>query len=162
MTSTWADIPQSFIVGDQWTEDHANQVAANLDFLRNPPADVYAAATNASNITTTSTTFVDLTGYTASITTQGGSIRVDFRARANSTNARFDILLDNVSISGDNDGLGAVSPASTFGNNNFFAILTAGAGLHTVKVQWRVTTGTGTMYPAGLGQLYITEIGAVS
>lgn len=163
MTSTWTDIVSpAAAIGDQFTAERANQVYANLDFLRNPPADIYTPSTAASNITTTSTTFVDLTGFTTSITTQGGAIRIDFRVRANSTNARFDILVDGLSITGDNDALGAVTPASTFGNNCFFAIVAASAGAHTVKVQWRVTTGTGTVYPAGLGQLYVTEIGAVS
>lgn len=162
MTSTYVDIPQTFAVGDQWTEDYANQVAANIDFLRNYPADIYTPSVAASNITTTSTSMVDLTGFTTSITTQGGAIEIIFRVRANSTNARFDLLVDNVSITGDSDGLGAVTPASTFGNNCFVAIVAATAGAHTVKVQWRVTTGTGTVYPAGLGQLYVREIGAVS
>jgi hypothetical protein len=163
MTSTWTDIVSpAAAIGDQFTAERANQVYANLDFLRNPPSDIYTPATNAANITTTSTSFVDLTGFTTSITTQGGAIRVDFRVRANSTSARFDILLDNVSLSGDNDGFGAVTPASTFGNNSFFAIVAASAGAHTIKIQWRVTAGTGTVYPAGLCQLYVTEIGAVS
>lgn len=163
MTSTWTDIVSpAAAVNDQFTAARANEIYQNLDFLRNPPADIYAPATNASNITTTSTSLVDLTGFTTSITTQGGAILVLFRVRANSTNARFDILLDNISVTGDNDGLGAVTPASTFGNNCYFVILAATAGAHTVKVQWRVTTGTGTVYPAGLGQLYVVEIGAVS
>lgn len=163
MTSTWFDLVSPVAaVGDQFTEDTVNYIFGDLDFLRNPPADIYTPSTAASNITTTSTTFVDLTGFTTSITTQGGAIRIDFRVRSNSTNARFDLLLDNVSITGDNDALGAVTPASTFGNNSFFAIVAASAGPHTIKVQWRVTTGTGTVYPAGLCQLFVTEIGAVS
>ncbi len=161
MTATWTAITQGAI-GDQFTADIFNDIADDLSFLRDPPSDIYAPSTAASNITTTSTVFIDLTLFTTSITTQGGAIRIDFRVRANSTNARFDLLLDNVSITGDNDGLGAVTPASTFGNNNFFAIVAATAGVHAVKVQWRVTTGTGTVYPAGLCQLYVTEIGAVS
>jgi hypothetical protein len=162
MTATWTDIPATGAINDQFTADTFNQMAANFDFLRNPPHGYYALSTGASNITTTSTSMVDLTGFTANITTQGNPILIMFRVRANSTSARFDILVDNVSITADSDGLGAVTPASTFGNNCFFAVVDVAAGAHTVKVQWRVTTGTGTVYAAGLGQLYVAEIGDLS
>lgn len=160
MTSPWVDLidaPAS--PGDQLTADEIlNQIYYNLDFLRDPPHGLYSLSTGASNITTTSTTFVDLTGFTQTITTQGGLVKVTFRVRANSTNARFDLLQDGVSVTADNDGLGAVAPASTFGNNCFVVFLAPTAGPHTFKIQWRVTTGTGTVYAAGLGQLHVEEI----
>lgn len=162
MTSTWTDIPATGAINDQYTADMFNQMAANLDFLRNPPHGFYALSTGAANITTTSTSMTDLTGFTVNITTQGKPIEIMFRCRANSTNARFDIVVDGVSISGDGEGLGAVTPASTFGNNCFVALVAVAAGAHTVKIQWRVTTGTGTVYAAGLNQLYVHEIGDLS
>ncbi len=160
MTSTWVDlIDTPAAAGDQLTADEIlNVIYGDLDFLRNPPRDTYSLSTGGSNITTTSTTFTDLTGFTRTITTQGGLVRVMFRVRANSTAARFDLLLDGVSVTADNDGLGAVAPVSTFGNNCFIVILAPTAGSHTFKIQWRVTTGTGTVYAAGLGQLHVEEI----
>lgn len=161
MTSTWTDIPDGAI-GDQFTADVFTDIVDDLDFLRNPPSDLYAPSTADANITTTSTTFVLLTGFSLSITSQGGKLLVLFRVRANSTAARFDIRLDSVSITGDNDGLGAVTPASTFGLNTGFVILAASAGAHTLDLYWRVTTGTGTVYPAGLCQFAVWEIGNIA
>jgi hypothetical protein len=162
MTSTWVDIPQTFAINDQFTEDTANQIAANLDFLRNPPADLYAPSTAASNITTTSTSLVAISGYSLSVTTQGGKLKVEWCVRANSTNMRFDVVVDGISVTADSDGKGAVTPASTFGLNTGWVVVDVAAGLHTVVLQWRVTTGTGTLYPAGLSQFLAYEIGNVA
>ncbi len=156
MTSTWTDVADG-VIGDQFSADLFTDIADDLDFLRNPPSGTYALSTAGSNITTTSTSFVDLTSTTVTLTTQGNPINIYFNCRANTTNARFDILVDGVSITADNEGLGAVTPASTFGNNSFFRRIAVTAASHTVKVQWRVTTGTGTVYAAGLLQLYVVE-----
>ena len=161
MPSTWNDIADG-AAGDPFTPTLFTQIADNLDFLRNPPADLYSPATSDPNITTTSTTSILLTGFTLSITTQGGKIFVLFRLRANSTNARFDVRLDTVSVTGDSDSMGAVTPASTFGLNTGWAILAASAGAHTLELYWKVTTGTGTVYPAGLCQFAAWEIGNIS
>ena len=158
MTSTWTDIPDS-AVGQQITPELMTQIADDLDFLRNPPSGSYALSTGGANITTTSGTFVDLTGFSVSITTQGNPVEIFFVCRANTTNARFDILVNGVSITADNDGLGAVTPASTFGANTIWRRVALAAGTYTIKVQWRVTTGTGTVYAAGLAQLYVVERG---
>lgn len=159
MTSTWIDIPQTFEVGDQFTEATADQIAANLDFLRNPPHFYYAHSTVAADITTTSTTFVTITGFTGSITTQGNPIKIEFTARINTAATRFDILVDGVSITADNDGLGSVAAISTFGNVYLCKFVDVTAGAHTVEVAWRITTGTATLYSEGLAQMLVTEIG---
>jgi hypothetical protein len=161
MTSTYTPIADGAI-GDQFTATLFTALADNDDHLKNPPADLYAPATSDSNITTTSTTFVQLTGFSLSVTTQGGKLFVWFSLRANTTAARFDIRLDSVSVTGDNDGLGAVTPASTFGMNTRLLILNVSAGVHTLDLYWRVTTGTGTVYPAGLCQFAAWEIGDIA
>lgn len=163
MTSTWNDlVSPAGAVGDQFTADTYNKIVGDLDWLKNPPSDLYAPSVADSNITSSSTTFVDLTGFTITFTSQGGKILVFFTCRASSTNARFDMLLDGVSITGDNDGMGAVTPASTFGNNMFMRIIAASAGSHTIKIQHRVTTGSDIIYPAGLCQLAAWEIGNIA
>jgi hypothetical protein len=162
-TSTWTDIVSDVQAeGYQITKDFINQVAQNTDFLRNPPSDIYSPSTAASNITTTSTTPVLLTGFQLSLTTQGGKIFVFFCLRGNTTNARFDIYLDGVSVTGDSDYMGAVAPASTFGMNTAIRILAASAGAHTLDLYWKVTASTGTIYPAGLCQFAAWEIGNIS
>lgn len=161
MTSTWTDIPAGAI-SDQFTADLFSQLAANTDFLRNPPADLYAPATSDSNITTSSTTFVLVTGFSLSVTTQGGRLKIEWSLRANTTNARFDIRVDGVSITGDNDGVGAVTPASTFGMNSGFRVVNVSAGVHTVELYHRVTTGSDSVQPPGLCQFLAYEIGNVA
>jgi hypothetical protein len=161
MSSTWTDLADG-AVGDQLTAALWTAAADNLDFLRNPPSDIYTPSLADANITTSSTTFVDLTGFSITLTTQGGKILVFFRLRANSTNVRWDVLLDGLSVTGDNDALGGVTPASTFGMNTCFLILAASAGVHTLKIQTRVTTGTLTVYPAGLCQFAAWEIGNIA
>lgn len=161
MTSTWTDLVDGAI-GDQLTADLFTDIVDDLDFLRNPPADLYSPPTSDANITTSSTTFVLLTGFALSVTTQGGKLKVEWSLRANTTNARFDIRVNGISITGDNDGLGAVTPASTFGMNSGFRYINVAAGVYTVEMYWRVTTGTGTVYPAGLCQFAAYEVGNIS
>ncbi len=158
MTSIYADIVDA-AAGDQFTEDLLNQLIDNVDFLRNPPRGTYSPSTAASNITTASATFVDLTGFSVTLTTQGNPINIEFVARVNTTNARFDILVDGVSITADNDGVGAASPVSTFCAVTIRRRVAVLAGSHTIKIQWRSTSGTITLYPAGLAQLNVEETG---
>jgi hypothetical protein len=161
MTATWTTI-SSGAIGDQFTADIFNDIVDNLSFLRDPPHFYYALPTGAANLTTSSTTFVTITNFTGSITTQGNPIAIEFMARVNTTNSRFDILVDGVSITADNDGLGSVSPISTFGNVYIKRLVAVSAGAHTVTIQWRSTSGTITLYAAGLGQMIVTEIGDLS
>lgn len=163
MTSTWTDLTTTPGVnpptGTQISSTLLGQLIANEDFLRNPPVLDVALSTGASNITTTSTTFVTITGFSGTITTQGNPIEICFDARVNATAARFDIVIDGVSITADNDGLGANTPTSTFGLVSIRRRVALAAGAHTVAIQWRVTTGTGTLYAAGLAQLHVVERG---
>lgn len=161
MTSTWTDLIDDLTdPGDQFTADEIlNAIYYDLDFLRNPPVGSYALSTGGANVTTTSTTFTDLGLFTVTLTTQGNPVDIFFDARVNtSTVARFDFVVDGVSITGDNDGLGANSPISTFGQVSIHRKVALTAGSHTVKVQWRSTSGaTLTLYAAGLGQLNVRE-----
>lgn len=141
--------------GDQFTDTLFDALAANDDFFRNPPSGLYSQATSDSNITTSSATMVDLGSYSVTLTTQGNNVLIMLLGRANGTTARFDFLVNGVSITGDNDGLGA--PGAT-GAVTIMRIVALTAGTYTIKVQWRSTSGTITWYPAGLGQLYVREL----
>lgn len=153
MPSTFTAM-SDYTANQQITDTDINYVIHNDDFLRNPPEASYSPSTGAANITTSSATMVDLTSFTVTLTSQGRMLYVLFAARANGTTARFDILLDGISVTGDNDGVGA--PGAT-GEVSVIRLLTASAGSHTVKIQWRSTSGTVTVYPAGLCQLYVRE-----
>jgi hypothetical protein len=143
------------VVNGQFTQAIQDTIKNNFDFFRTPPKAYYAPSTGAANITTTSTSMVDLTGFTVTFTTQGGQVLVMFLARANGTTVRFDIDVDGVSVTGDSDGVGA--PGAT-GEVAVLRLLALTATSHTIKIRWRVTSGTGTIYPAGLCQLVAWEV----
>lgn len=151
--ATWAALAAKN-EGDQWNKDDFNQIKDNFDFLRTAP-QFYSPPTSDPNITTTSTTFVDLTGFSLTHVSQGGLIEIAFVARVSVITVRFDFLIDGVSITGDNDALGA--PA-VMGVVSILRYARPAAGSRQYKVQWRTTSGTGTVYPAGLAQFMVREL----
>lgn len=153
MTSTYTTLTAKN-PGDQLTDTLMNQIIANIDFLRNPPLNSYAPGLADANITTTSTSFVDLTGYSISVTSQGNPMLIFFMART-AGNTRFDFLVDGVSITGDSDGVGGAG--ATQSSTTIVRRVQPAAGARTFKVQWRSTSGTVTLYPAGLSQFYVVE-----
>jgi hypothetical protein len=161
-TSTWTDVAD-FANGDQIPADILTDMTDDLDFLRSPPGALYALSTGAANITTSSATMVDLTGFSISFTCQGKPVEIIFTGRATSTTARFDILVDYglgggyVSLTSDNDGVGA---PGALGFVTIVKRIAPAAATISVKVQWRSTSGTVTFYAAGLGQLWAVERGA--
>lgn len=160
----WTDLVSDRDPNDQFTADDHNALIDNLNYLAYPPSDLYVPSLAASTITTNSTSMVALTGYSVTVNVERnpGLIMAILSIRASSTNARFDFLIDGVSITGDSDGMGAVTPASTFGANTFVRFIATTPGARVISVNWRVTTGTGIVYPAGLSQLFAEEIGYTS
>ena len=156
MTATWTNLASPVNVGDQIGDDFLTTVVDNLSFLRDPPSNYYALSTAAANLTTSSATMVDLTGFTITFTTQGRPIDIIFSARVSSANARFDIFVDGVSISSDTDGIGAPAAVGLITEHKRIAV---NARSHTVKIQWRSASCTVTLYAAGLAQLFAREIG---
>lgn len=160
MTSTWGDLTAKN-PGDQMLDNMWDQAVADLDYLRNPPDGFYALATSAPNISTSSATMVDLTGFSVTITVQanavgsGPLVQVWFTGRCSSANGRFDILQDGVSITGDNNATGGVPATGAISITRFIA---ASAGAHTYKIQWRSTSGSINFEAAGLGQLYVRQV----
>ncbi len=166
MTATWTIINSGndYNAGDQIdATDFMTAVKNDLLFLREPPGSYYALSTGAANITTSSATMVDLTGFEITFTCQGKPVEIMFSGRATNANARFDILVDYglgggyVSLTSDNDGVGA--PGVT-GMVCMIKRISPAAATIKVKVQWRSTSGTVTFYAAGLGQLWASERGA--
>ncbi len=107
------------------------------------------------DITTTSTTFVDLTG--ASITMTTGAHRVRLNAIINASiddgtkNFGLDFTVDGTSQGGGSRGLAIGYAYSTVGNQpNVVVTLNyttdvLSAGSHTFKIQWLVSGGTGSI-----------------
>jgi len=122
------------------------------------------------DITTSSTTFVDLTG--ASITLTTGAHRCLIGLVASACDATgdaivyFDVDVDGTRISGGSVGLTShqqVTGGAYRVNVSFTAMTTAqlSAGSHTFKIQWRVSGGTATLRAGSTGetkaQMWVTE-----
>lgn len=151
MPAVWTQ-PITWEVDQLVTEGDLNeQMRDNLEWLKSPPR---AAATLAANITTTSTAFVDATGLTLALTTAGGALLVGFVGVASSSGGAtivFDLLADGVSlggvdgVSGSNVGIVPVSFV--------WLVDELAAGAHTIKLQWKVSAGTGTLYAGSTAYL---------
>jgi hypothetical protein len=142
-------------IGDGFTAATYEIIRNNFDFLRTMPQGIYQYSSGAGNLTTTSTSFGYITGFEETITTEGNPILIMFNARLNGTTVRIDFEVDGAQLSADTDGLGA--PGAT-GESSICRVVSVAAGSHTVKVMWKVTSGTGTLYAAGFAQLYVREL----
>jgi hypothetical protein len=158
MTATWATPVKTWADNNLVAASDLNaEIRDRMDFLKSPPTAQYTL-NQASDYTTTSTSFVDVDGtnLVLTITTAGGDVLIGFSGlvgnNGNTQNVLFDVLLDGVRIGGD-DGLigmrtaaaGAASPVSLL-----FLKTGLSAGSHTFKLQWRTTATTATLY-AGAG-----------
>ena len=163
MTATWTT-PRTWAVGELVTAALMNaHVRDNMDWLKTP---ISASATWSSNFTTTSTTPVDITGATVTLTTNGGGVDVivlfDAGAGGAATCAFF-IVIDGVSyqriatMSWDGANVRPIAvtihiPASSLS-----------AASHTIKLQAQQNSGTLTVYGSASGQttprFYVIERG---
>lgn len=108
------------------------------------------------DLTTSSTTFVDATGLTTTITTGAHRCLVIFSGNAHvsgagsSANAAFDLAIDGTR-QGQGFGLTIAQQSGSADGPNIpvgFTYLTdaLSAGSHTFKIQWRVDAQTGTLF----------------
>jgi hypothetical protein len=153
---TWEN-PKTWVTGELVTAAMLNtHVRDNLNALKSPPSDDYVC-NEGSDYTTTSTSFVnvDSTNLALTINTNGGDVMVCFSGVIQNVTASaivfFDIEVDGNREAG-NDGLLEIQFASSSVLPVSFVRLITGlaAGLHTVKLQWKVSAGTGRLY-AGAG-----------
>jgi hypothetical protein len=150
MTAIWTT-PRTWVDGELVTAALTNgALRDNLDYLKaRPVARVSDLDGTVSN--TTSTSFVDITGASVSITTSGSSrllvLASGTWAPANAGGPSYmTVLIDGVNQGDATNGL--LYAASTTTNNPFvIAMLTAAAvsdGAHTVKLQYRTNTAVTT------------------
>lgn len=94
------------------------------------------------DISTTSSTFVDMTSQSITITTGANAIFAWWQASVSTSTAggvaNFNLLLDGVNQAGGSAKPGGSSSIST-GLIHRFAVT---AGTHTIKIQWNVSSGT--------------------
>jgi hypothetical protein len=155
---TWTP-PITWTVGQIVTATDLNeQLRDNLAFLKAPPTASYFANED-SDYQTTATSFVDVDGsrLALQLVTAGGDLLVGFfgslrRVSGTTPVAYLDVELDGARIGGD-DGLAL---AETNGAAHFvvsFVALARGvaAGLHTFRLQWKVSSGATYKLHAGAG-----------
>lgn len=154
--TTWVS-PRTWTTGETVTSTIMNaHVRDQLTALKTP-ASFYYKANEVSDYTTTSTSFadVDATNLAATFTTGGGMVLVGFHGSfAASTNPLIlclDLLVDGASWGGDDGIVTTNIQGTTEGWCGFVVLLTGlSAASHTVKLRWKTTTGTMTMF-AGAG-----------
>lgn len=138
-------------------EDDMNAIGENLEALKDPAGDINNV-NEASNFTTTSTSFATVhAATTASITTTGGRVLVTFTGSCthsqNSGAIYFNLQIDGSGDYAANDGifLQTITTAGQVMNCSFlFWVEGLSAGAHTIALRWKVGSGTATMY-AGAG-----------
>lgn len=139
----------TLITASIWNTD----IVDNLIALKDPPSDYYTLNEGA-NYTTTSTSFVDVdaVNLALTITTTGGDVFVGFHGVVANGSAEvfFDVDQDGARIGGD-DGIIRVDHGGDPSDCCFVRqIENPSAASHTYKLQWKVLSGTGTLY-AGAG-----------
>jgi hypothetical protein len=157
MTIIWTT-PKTWAAGELVTAAMLNtHLRDNLEYLKTPPADAYIL-NESGDYSTTSTSFVNVDGTKLALTiaTAGGDVLVGFSGIASNTSGGgrvyLDVEVDTVRTGGD-DGLVLITSSSaSHAQNITFLKLVQGlsAGSHTFKLQYKVSTGTGTIY-AGAG-----------
>lgn len=153
--ATWT-APKTWADGNLVDEDDLNtHLRDNLIALKEPPTDHYEPD-EASDYTTTSTSFVDVdsTNLRLDITTTGGDVLVGFDGVVqNSTgNVRFEVDIDGSPLAGD-EGIVKCNPGSDMHVSFVRLVTDLSSGSHTFKLQWRVGSGsTGKLY-AGAGSV---------
>jgi len=143
---TWTNEP--LVAGDMNTH-----LRDNLEALKDPPSANYEAD-EASNYSTTSTSFVDVhaTNLSLTIETKGGDVMVHFHGNIDAASyCHLDLEVDDTRIGGDD---GICYAGVTHNIVSFTRLLTNLAeGSHTFKLQWKVNSGAGTLF-AGAGTTY--------
>jgi len=114
-------------------------------------------ATNASDLTTTSTSYVDITGMSITLTTGANRVLVGFSGIGynDTTASLLDFTVDIDGSAADGIISFAQSVANYRSNVSFTylsSVLTAAS--HTIKIQWKVSANTGNLR----GAIYTTKM----
>lgn len=151
MPETWVD-PQDAIPGEDYPSTQYNsEVIGNIRYLAFPPA---GEAERTSDTTTTSTSFADIGELTVTITTVAdrdvliGWVGSMAYSTATGNFTYLTVTRDGTNLGDTTEGLtqfdggiGVQGPLA-----GCFIDPAPGAGAHTYKLQWKVSTGTATIY----------------
>lgn len=157
MTATWHALVD-------WTDvfvdatDYNEQLRDNMEWLRTRPFNNNTLGT----VTTTSASFVALTGSSTALTSAGGNMIVVANGKIGNNTAgavmMIDLAIDTVRQGHATNGLVAITvPANNYLDCINVAFMTSSppsAGSHDYAIYWKTSTGTGT----SLLRLYTMEI----
>lgn len=146
MPATWT-APRTYTTGELITKTILDtHVRDNLLWLKTPTES--GNITFASDFTTTATTYVDVTGLTTTMTTNGGGVDVYLRLTMMSNTAGAENWMQLVVDGTSYAVLGSwcSSLVSKMGSYQFFHHVTGlSAGSHTFKIQVKGWAGAGTI-----------------
>lgn len=139
--------PRTWVAGEVPTAAIMNaHVRDNLNALKDPPTDLDQNWNT--TISTTSTSFVNITGADVTITTTGGRAMIGFQISQTSSGGTssdftcYEITIDGTAVSGHANGVLITYTGAPISFTHLTAALSAGA--HTIRVQWRVNTAART------------------
>lgn len=153
--------PRTWVAGEVPTAAIMNtHVRDNLNALKDPPTAV-AQNFNVA-LSTTSTSFANMTGVEVTLTTTGGRAMIGFSVMTQASGGTsgdytaFEITIDGTAVSGHANGVAMVY--STFGGSIGMTYLSSAlaAGAHTVRIQWRTSNAARTV-TASKFQLWARE-----
>jgi len=147
--ATWTPA-KTWSVDEILTADDLNTyVRDNTTALHDRPAD--SVVTDGSgNQTTTSTSFVDVTGVEVTIEVSG-HVMIGFNGMLGTSViggwVHLDIEIDGVRV-GEDDGIAGAKTSAGSRTPVSFTWLSdeLDPGSHDIKLQWKVSSGTGTLY----------------
>ena len=146
MTATWTT-PRTWATGEIVTAALANeQWRDNVDYLKERPVSAVSDY-DGTVASTASTSFTDLSGMSVNITTSGSSkLRITAAGSGNSSGTGVALyvtaLVDGTNQGNATYGMAQIQSSGTVGFAiNFMTAAAVSDGAHTVKLQFRSSTG---------------------
>lgn len=142
--------PRTWIPGELVTASMLQeQISDNMSALKAPPT-AQATLNLGADITTTSTSFVDVdaTNLSLTITTTGGDVLITFQGvfvKTLTGQVHLDVTMDGTALAGDS-GMTGHSIGATIVEMGFtWWARSVAAGSHTFKLRWAIISGGGTL-----------------
>jgi hypothetical protein len=142
--------PKVWTAGETLTKtDFDAQISENMRFVKSPTSSRLA---NQATTTTTSASFVDITGVTLTISTNAYEATIMFTGSigiSTAGNIGISLLVDGAATGDAAWGNNFIisTGAQTFPVGFTFRTVALTAGSHTFKLQWNTSAGTATLRP---------------
>lgn len=157
---TWHNL-SNFLTDEIPAASDLNEILDNMEWLHAPPTGKYEQS-SATDLTTASGTWAVISSdFEITITTSGGNVLCLFMGAID--NLDIDFSLDGTRLTTTTTtGAGAIrnDGAAAFTQSVMLPVLYTGvaAGSHTFAVQWKASSGTGTLAGAFQPRFYAREL----